>query len=194
MPVWANPERLGPDWILRSRSGRVIARMPAGSVHFDQVYWPFLDGEEDLSRIEELYPEHMWTGVASPPGPAVSMPEELTEGARVFRARTDRAIVALFGGNLLEMGQFYYRMDNFLAMLAGEPSAPIVSLTLSRDSPAQPGAIPPRRRALHRCDCFRRRSGRAKTARKFHRVCTVSSSSPVMRRCGSAPGNWPTSR
>ncbi len=121
MPVWASPERLGTDWILRSRSGRVIGRMPDGAVHFDQVYWPFLEGDEDLSRIEELYPEHMWTGVASPPGPAVSTSDELAEGARAFRAGTDRAIVALFGGNLLEMGQFYYRMDNFLAMLAGEP-------------------------------------------------------------------------
>jgi uroporphyrinogen decarboxylase len=45
----------------------------------------------------------------------------LAEGARSFRAKTDRAILGLFGGNLLEMGQFYYRMDNFLMMLAGEP-------------------------------------------------------------------------
>jgi uroporphyrinogen decarboxylase len=30
-------------------------------------------------------------------------------------------MIGLFGGNLLEMGQFYYRMDNFLMMLAGEP-------------------------------------------------------------------------
>ena len=61
----------GTAWILRSPTGRIIARMPDGSIVFDQVYWPFLDGEEDLSRIEELYPEHMWTGMASPPGPSV---------------------------------------------------------------------------------------------------------------------------
>ena len=121
MPAWAKPERSGTDWILRSPSGRVIARMPEQALHFDQVYWPFLDGEEDLSRIEELYPEHMWTGLVSPPGPSVSTPEELAAGARALRARTSRAILGLFGGNLLEMGQFYYRMDNFLMMLAGEP-------------------------------------------------------------------------
>jgi uroporphyrinogen decarboxylase len=122
MPVWALPEQAGPEWVLRAPSGRVIARMPEGSLHFDQVYWPFLDGVEDLSKIEALYPEHMWTGVASPPGPSVSGPAELAEGARALRANTDRAIVGLFGGNLLEMGQFYYRMDNFLMMLAGEPA------------------------------------------------------------------------
>ena len=122
MPVWALPEQAGPEWVLRAPSGRVIARMPEGSLHFDQVYWPFLDGVEDLSKIEALYPEHMWTGVASPPGPSVSSPAELAEGARALRANTDRAIAGLFGGNLLEMGQFYYRMDNFLMMLAGEPA------------------------------------------------------------------------
>ena len=122
MPVWAQPEQAGPEWILRAPSGRVMARMPEGSLHFDQVYWPFLDGEEDLSRIEALYAEHMWTGVASPPGPSVSGPAELAAGARALRAKTDRAIIGLFGGNLLEMGQFYYRMDNFLMMLAGEPA------------------------------------------------------------------------
>ena len=121
MPIWAKPDRVGDCWILRSVSGRTIARMPAGSLHFDQVYWPFLDDKEDLSRIEELYPEHMWTGIASPPGPSVSSVEELAAGAKALRGSTSRAIIGLFGGNLLEMGQFYYRMDNFLMMLAGEP-------------------------------------------------------------------------
>jgi len=107
--------------VLRSPSGRIIARMPEGAVVFDQVYWPFLDGEEDLSRIQELYPEHMWTGLGSPPGNSVAGPDELAAGARALRASTTRAILGLFGGNLLEMGQFYYRMDNFLAMLGSEP-------------------------------------------------------------------------
>ena len=35
-------------------------------------------------------------------------------------ARTDRAIVGLFGGNLLEVGQFLYRIDNFLMLLAAD--------------------------------------------------------------------------
>ncbi len=122
MPVWALPEYDGIDWVLRAPSGRAIARMPPGSFHFDQTYWPFVSGEEDLSRIEELFPEHMWTGMPSPPGPSVSSDEELSGCACALRRKTDRAILGLFGGNLLEMGQFYYRMDNFLMMLAGEPA------------------------------------------------------------------------
>ena len=35
---------------------------------------------------------------------------------------TDRAIIGLFGGNLMEWGQFLFRMDNFLMLLAGEPA------------------------------------------------------------------------
>ena len=99
-----------------------MARMPEGSLHFDQTWWPFLDGEEDLSRIQELYPEHMWTGIASPPGPSISGPRGIGRGrAGVCVNQRTARLSALFGGNLLEMGQFYYRMDNFLMMLAGEP-------------------------------------------------------------------------
>jgi uroporphyrinogen decarboxylase len=121
MPSWAVPQPSGAEWIYRAPVGHIMARMPEGALYFDQVYWPFLDGPEDLARIEELYPEHMWTGIASPPGPSISTPAELAAGAQRLRAQTDRAIIALFGGNLLEMGQFYYRIDGFLMMLAEQP-------------------------------------------------------------------------
>lgn len=122
MPAWAMPERRGEEWIYRAPAGHVMARMPEGSVHFDQTWWPFVDGPEDLDRIEELYAQHMWTGIASPPGPSISGPEELAAGARTLRESTSRAIVGLFGGNLLEMGQFYYRMDGFLMLLGEDPA------------------------------------------------------------------------
>ncbi len=122
MPAWVNTERHEDGgWQVRSPNGRVMARMPTLSVTFDQTYWPFLDGEEDLSQIEALEAEHMWTGMPSPPGPAAPTPEALAEGARRLRASTDRAIVYLFGGSLLETGQILYRMDNFLALLASDP-------------------------------------------------------------------------
>ena len=122
MPSWAMPESDGAGgWQYRAPAGHVMARMPEGALHFDQCWWPFLDGKEDLKAIERLYPEAMWTGIASPPGPAAPTPESLHDGARHLRNATDRAIIGLFGGNLLEMGQFYYRMDGFLLMLAEEP-------------------------------------------------------------------------
>jgi uroporphyrinogen decarboxylase len=94
--------------------------MPDGALYFEQCYWPFLDGPENLDDIPGAFAESMWTSVGSPPGPHVSA-EDLAAGARRLRERTDRAIIGLFGGNLLEVGQFLYRIDQFLMMLAGEP-------------------------------------------------------------------------
>jgi len=66
----------------------------------------------------------MWTAIASPPGPETNdpgNPDRLRDGAAKLRQRTDRAVIGLFGGNLLELGQFLYRNDNFFMLLAGEP-------------------------------------------------------------------------
>lgn len=120
MPRWAAPERIDGAWVLRSRSGRVMGRMPDGALYFEQVHWAFLE-KDDLDHIPEACDETIWCAAASPPGPLGSDDRALAEGARRLRERTDRAIIGLFGGNLLEMGQFLYRIDNFLALLAGDP-------------------------------------------------------------------------
>jgi uroporphyrinogen decarboxylase len=39
-------------------------------------------------------------------------------------------VVGLFGGNLLELGQFMYRNDNFFMLMAGEPGRPPVRVML----------------------------------------------------------------
>ena len=123
MPAWALPERADHEWIVRSKTGRVIARMPDGALYFEQTHFPFLE-KDDLDHIPEAFAECMWTTVASPPGPLVAGPDGnaiLAAGARRLRRQTDRAILGLFGGNLLEVGQFLYRNDNFLMLLAGDP-------------------------------------------------------------------------
>ncbi len=124
MPAWAKPDRLNGEWVLRSSvTGKVIARMPEGVWYFEQATFPFLE-HEDLDRLEAEFAECMWSGIASPPGPIVAGPDGsalLAEGARKLRGQTDRAIIGLFGGNLLEFGQWFYRNDNFLMLLAGEP-------------------------------------------------------------------------
>lgn len=117
---WVRPERAAGEWRLVSPRGTVLARMPDGALYFEQVHYPFLESE-DLDDLAGAFEECMWTSsaAAAPPGPAT--PEELREGARRLRASTDRAIVGLFGGNLLECGQFLYRNDGFFLLLAGEP-------------------------------------------------------------------------
>ena len=124
MPAWALPERQGRQWVLRAgRQGPVVAKMPDGAIYFEQCHWPFLE-RDDLDALPQALAENMWGGVASPPGPLVQGADgarRLAEGARDFRAKTDRAIIGLFGGNLLEVGQWLYRMDRFLMLLAADP-------------------------------------------------------------------------
>jgi uroporphyrinogen decarboxylase len=125
MPIWAKPDRIDGEWVIRSqKTKRVIARMPDGVIYFEQTYWSFAD-EDNLDQLQEELSESMWTAIASPPGPIIAGPDGLKifhEGAQRLRQQTDRAIIGLFGGNLLEMGQFLYRNDNFYMLLAGNPS------------------------------------------------------------------------
>lgn len=123
MPVWALPQRAEGEWVIRAKGGRVIARMPDGVIYFEQAYFPFAEND-DMDRIGEAFDECMWTAIPTPPGPLAAGPggtKLLADGARRLRKQTDRAIIGLFGGNLLETGQFFYRNDNFLMRLAGEP-------------------------------------------------------------------------
>lgn len=118
VPAWSVPERAPGRWVLRSKSGRIIGHMPDGALYFEQTYYPFAE-KDDLDAIEEAFEECMWTAISAPPGPVDD--DTLQAGARALRASTDRAIIGLFGGNLLEIGQFLYRNDNFYMMLAAEP-------------------------------------------------------------------------
>ncbi len=125
VPAWSVPERLPGRWVLRSKTGRIIAHMPDGALYFEQTYYPFAEGDPDYRKIPAAFDESMWHAVAAPPGPLVAGaggPGRHAEGAKRLRASTDRAILALFGGNLLETGQMLFRNDNFLMMLASEPS------------------------------------------------------------------------
>jgi len=123
MPVWAMPDRADRQWVMRSHSGRVVGRMPEGALYFEQCYWPFLE-HDDLDQIRQAMSECMWVIMRTPPAPLVAgqfEEEDMVAGARKLRQRTNRAILGLFGGNLLEFGQFLYRNDYFLMLLAGNP-------------------------------------------------------------------------
>jgi uroporphyrinogen decarboxylase len=62
----------------------------------------------------------MWCSMGIPPAPAGFDEEGLKlmeENARQLRVKTDRAIYGIFGGNLMEIGQFAFRIDNFFCEL-----------------------------------------------------------------------------
>ncbi len=118
VPSWTRLERDEGRWVIRSPSGKVFAHMPDGTLYFEQTYFPFAEGG-DPDEISAALDECMWAGVAPPPGPVDD--RVLAEGARQLRQNTSLAIIGLFGGNLFEMGQFFYRSDNFMMLLAAEP-------------------------------------------------------------------------
>ena len=118
VPAWTGIERAENRWIIRSESGTILAHMPDGALYFEQTYFP-LAQEGGPATVREALAESMWTAIASPPGPVDA--DALRKGAVKLRAETDRAIIGLFGGNLFEIGQFCYRNDGFMMMLAAEP-------------------------------------------------------------------------
>jgi uroporphyrinogen decarboxylase len=128
MPAWVKLQRVPGQWNMLSPRGTVMGRMPDGALYFEQSNFPFAENTaDDLSKLADVYEECMWTSSAgaAPPGPRAAGPDglkRLREGAARLRASTDRAIVGLFGANLLEAGQFIYRNDNFFMLLAAEPA------------------------------------------------------------------------
>jgi len=122
IPAWADVRLDGGDWYLYNARGQRCGVQRAGSLYFEQLYYPLADGvPEDLAALPELLPQTMWA-FPSPLGPAAPTPADLAAGARTLRASTDRAIIGLFGGNLLEWLQFLLRNDNCLMLLASEPA------------------------------------------------------------------------
>ncbi len=119
VPEWIRIEREKGRWVIRSKTGRVLSQMPDGALYFEQTYFHLMDNPDAPDEIARAFDECMWTTVTSPPGPVDN--KVLAEGAKKLREKTNRAIIGLFGGNLFEMGQFFYRNDNFMMLLAGEP-------------------------------------------------------------------------
>ena len=130
MPTFAMPERdaAAERWVLRAETGRVIAEMPDGATFFEQCHFPWCDREPDYGALGEAIPaamsESMWCAVPTPSGAHASKlagQSRHREEAERLRRLTDRAVLGLFGGNLLEIGQFLYRNDVFFMLLASEP-------------------------------------------------------------------------
>ena len=167
MPAWALPERKRGQWVLRPQAA-VLARMPDGAIYFEQCYWPFWT-KTTSNACPRPGREHV-VRACQPAGP----PRRRSRRPRVWprrprlRAQTDRAIIGLFGGNLLEIGQFLYRNDNFLMLLAGDPARAHEFLDrLVEIHLANLEQLPGGGRAVHRHDRVRRRPGNAERAANF---------------------------
>lgn len=129
IPDFINIEKRGSDSYLLSDDGIDLAIQKESCMFFEQIHWPWLDEdpeEQDFSDLEEAFKYTMWTGIPTPGGHIPLTDEgcqQLAEGARKLRESTDRAILAIFGGNLFEVPQFLYRMDNYLRHMGYHPEA-----------------------------------------------------------------------
>jgi len=119
VPAWTRIEREERRWMIRADSGTILAHMPDGALYFEQTYFP-MASDDGPRTVREALDQTMWTAIASPPGPVDT--KALHDGAKQLRAKTDKAIIGLFGGNLFEIGQFCHRNDLFMMMLAAEPA------------------------------------------------------------------------
>jgi len=126
IPAFIQPAKVDGDWQILDPDGSLIAIQKEGSLYFEQTCFPWLEsGGGDFSGLSAAMDKVMWATLGSPPAPIGfddAGLQQLAEGAKRFRASSDRAIIGLFGGNLMEWGQFLFRMDNFLMRLAMEPA------------------------------------------------------------------------
>jgi uroporphyrinogen decarboxylase len=126
VPAYVHLERRGDDWYLFSARGTPVGVQKKGCLYFDQIHFPLASRpieEDDFADLQAALDEVMW----SIPHPGAHLPldagglAEMSRRAAALRASTDRAIVALFGGNLFETGQMLYGMERYLAQLALHP-------------------------------------------------------------------------
>ena len=120
--------RATPDgYVIYSRNGKPMGIQKHSCYYFEQNHFPLeedVDKEsfEDLTKIHE---DIVWMDVPTPPGPREYVSPEGNKALKEIAAKTyhstDRAIYGIFGGSLVESGQFTFRMDNFLCELLANP-------------------------------------------------------------------------
>jgi uroporphyrinogen decarboxylase len=122
IPAYIDVRREGANWVLYNGSpARAVGVQKPGMNFFDQTYWPYLEGvPAGLSRLADAIGSVMWS-VPTPPNRSEVDDAAFIAGAKKLRESTDRAIIALFGGNMFEIPQFLCRIDNFLMLTASEP-------------------------------------------------------------------------
>jgi len=120
IPAYIQLELKDEHWYLLDAEGSDVGILKKGSLYFEQTCFPLLERgieNDHFEDLEEMLGRQMWSAIAHPGG-HLSLDEsglkELTAGAKALRESTDRAIVGLFGGNMFEIPQMLYRMDNYL--------------------------------------------------------------------------------
>jgi uroporphyrinogen decarboxylase len=129
IPAYAGFEPDGSGgWLVRSTDRMIIGSMPEGAYYLSQTHFPLLEWDgQDLSVLDKL-PDLMarvtWAALPTAPWHKPLTREHLADirrRAKQLSETTDFAIMAGFGGNLLEWGQYLCRNDQFLMDLVESP-------------------------------------------------------------------------
>jgi uroporphyrinogen decarboxylase len=125
IPVWVKLTPQNNGWVVKSDDDVIIGEMPAGVEYINQCYWPLVEWTEDsLENLPEAMGKVTWGALPTAPWHKPLTDEYLAEikrRAEYLYETTNYAIMAAFGGNLLEWGQFLRRFDNLLLDIAENP-------------------------------------------------------------------------
>ena len=125
IPGFIKTEKTKEGHVVYGDDGGIIAIQKNGCLYFEQTVFPLMDSEDRVfSNLDSSMQQIMWCKLGTPPAPAGFDSEGLKirkESAKNLRQKSGKAIYGTFGGNLMEMGQFMFRMDNFLYELAADP-------------------------------------------------------------------------
>jgi uroporphyrinogen decarboxylase len=128
LPSYARFEPHEGGWIVRADDGTIIGEMAAGAFYLCQRHFPLLEWKGDpepLRRLPALMTKVTWSALPTAPFHKPLTPGHLADiraKARQLFETTDYAIMAGFGANLLEWGEYLCRFDQFLVDLAEDRS------------------------------------------------------------------------
>ena len=126
IPAFCETQKTDDGWVVRGDEDQVICIQKNGTLFFEQTCFPLLDcDDETFERLEYYLAQIMWCRLGIPPSPAGLDEAGLKirrQSAMELRNSSDRAIYGTFGGNLVEIGEFVFRIDNFLYQLAANPA------------------------------------------------------------------------
>ena len=131
IPEYINMEERSGDWYLLAEDGRDLAVQKQGSPFMEHIHFPMEERDFETDNFDDLaeqFAYSMWTGVPTPGGhlaPDEKGLRKLAAGAKKLRESTDRAIIGLFGGNMFEIPQYLFRMDNYFTYMGLYPEAVI---------------------------------------------------------------------
>jgi uroporphyrinogen decarboxylase len=129
IPAYAGLEPDGEGgWVFRNAAGATLGSMPRGAYYLSQTHFPLLhwDGRDlsVLDRLADSMAQVTWAALPTAPWHRPLSREHLADirkRAKRLSETTDFALMAGFGGNLLEWGQYLCRNDQFLIDLIESP-------------------------------------------------------------------------